>query len=94
MTGLQNLITSVGNLVKLAIPVVFGLALLGFFWGLAKFIFQSGDEKAVDEGKRIMKWGLISLFLMTSVWGVIGFFQRDLLGNQNNSGIIQVQPLR
>jgi hypothetical protein len=91
MQNLQTLITRIGDLVRLALPVVVGLALFGFFFGLAKFIFQSGDEKAVEEGKRIMKWGLVALFVMVSVWGIIGFFQRDL--GIGGGGIIQVRPI-
>jgi len=52
-------------------------ALLIFLWGLMRFIFRvGGDEKAVTEGKNIMIWGVVSLFVMVSIWGIIGFFQR------------------
>lgn len=74
-----KLIEAVGSLVKLALPVAVGLGLLAFLWGLAQFIFRvGGDEKAVEEGKRIMKWGLLALFVMVSVWGIVIFMQRAL----------------
>lgn len=92
MTGLQGLISEIGNIVKALLPIASGLALLGFFWGLAIFIFQAGDEAAVDKGKRIMKWGLISLFVMFSVWGIISFFQTNL-GVQGGAGIVQVRQV-
>ena len=63
-----DIINAVGGLVNMSFTIVAGLALLAFFWGLARFIFHvGGDEKAVDEGKRIMKWGLLALFVMVSV---------------------------
>lgn len=89
MTDIQTLIQRVGDLVELSIPIVAGLALLGFFWGLAIFVFQNGSEVDAEKGKNIMKWGLIALFIMVSVWGIIGFFQRDL-GIQSGGGIIQL----
>ena len=74
-----QLISAVGSLVNQLIGVVGGLALLVFLWGLAKFIFHvGGDEKAVEEGKRVMKWGLLALFVGFSVWGIVIFFQREL----------------
>lgn len=74
-----ELIKSVGGLVNSLIAIVIGLALLAFFWGLAKFIFNvSGDEKSIEEGKRIMIWGIITLFVMVSVWGIVGFLQGEL----------------
>lgn len=72
-----ELIQSVGSLIDKLFAVVIGLALLGFFWGLAKFIFRvGGDEKAVGEGKKLMLWGLIALFVMVSVWGIVNFMQQ------------------
>ncbi|MDO8590305.1 MAG: hypothetical protein Q7R69_03500 [bacterium] len=79
LTGLKALIEAIGALTKTSIIVLAGLSLLVFFWGLVKFIFHvSGDEKAIEEGKRIMKWGLIALFVMVSVWGIIKFMQVQL----------------
>lgn len=80
LTGVKDLISAFGGLINQLIVIVVAVALLVFLWGLAKFIFRvSGDEKAVEEGKRIMIWGLIALFIMVSVWGIIGFFQGSLL---------------
>ncbi|MDO8505184.1 MAG: hypothetical protein Q7S48_01215 [bacterium] len=78
-TGAKGLIEAFGGLINPLIAVLVGMALIVFFWGLARFIFRvGGDEKAVDDGKRIMKWGLLALFVMLSVWGIISFFQREL----------------
>lgn len=43
-----------------------------FFWGLVKFIWQSGSEDAVKQGKKLMTWGVVALFVMFSVWGIVG----------------------
>jgi len=61
------------------VPLLIDLAVLAFFWGLVKFIFAQGSEKSSADGKKIMIWGLIGLFVMISVWGIIKFFQ-DILG--------------
>jgi hypothetical protein len=67
------------DLIRITIPVLAGLALFVFFWGLAKFILRiGGDEKAIGEGKNLMKWGLIALFVMVSVWGILRFVYTDL----------------
>jgi hypothetical protein len=70
--NLETLLRSIGRLVNLALPIVVALALLGFFYGLAKFIFSTAaDGKAA--GKHIMIWGVVALFVMVSVWGLVGF---------------------
>lgn len=80
LTGVKDLITAVGRLINPLVAILIGVALLAFFWGLAKFVFRvGGDEKAVAEGKRIMLWGLLALFIMVSVWGIIRLMQNELL---------------
>ena len=79
MTGLKQLIGAAGNLIDYSLGLLVAIALLVFFWGLMKYILNlSSGEAKVEEGKNIMKWGLIALFVMVSVWGIIAFFQRAL----------------
>ena len=70
-TTLDNVFDDIGNLIGLATPIIVGLALLFFFIGLAKYILNTGDEEKKDEGKNIMIWGIIALFVMVSVWGLV-----------------------
>lgn len=73
-----GLIQNIQSAVNLLIPLLFGIALLVFIWGLVKFIFASGDEEAKETGKRIMIWGIIALFVMASVWGLVNFLAQTL----------------
>ena len=71
--NLDTLMTNIGDLVALALPIVVAIALLVFFWGLVKFIFAQGNEESKAEAKKIMLWGLIALYVMVSVWGLVEF---------------------
>ncbi len=62
------------------LPVIVGATLLVFFWGLAKVIRGSGDEKVIEEGKSLMKWGILALFVMVSFIGIINLITGDLFG--------------
>ena len=70
-SNITGAINQIGSMINILLPIVVALALLFFFWGLAKFILASGDEDAKDEGKRIMIWGVVALFVMASVWGLV-----------------------
>jgi len=85
--GTQGLITAFGGIVGSLLPIVAGLALLYFFWGLAKFILRAGEEKGREEGKQIMMWGIIALFVMVSIWGIVGFISDDLFGVGNGGSM-------
>ena len=75
----NSLVIAFVNLVALALPVIFGLAVLAFIWGLVKFIFRiGGDEKAIVEGKKLMVWGLIALFIVISLMSILAFAHREV----------------
>jgi len=71
-----SLVGGVGLLIRFTTPIVVGLALLGFFWGLVRFIWGGGENR--EQGKNIMIWGIIALFVMISVWGIVRFIQGSL----------------
>ena len=78
MKGLNALIkASQGIITSILIPLAFALCLLYFFWGVAKYIRSAGDEKAVEEGRRIMVWGVIAMFVVFSIWGIIFFIRKE-----------------
>ena len=87
LTPLKQLVVSIGEVVNLLIPIAIAVALIVFFWGLIKYIWGSG--KGHDQGKRVMIAGLVSLFVMVSVWGIIRLAQGALLSG-NQTGSIQI----
>ena len=81
---ISNILGTFNSLIATATPIVVAFALLGFFWGLAIYIFNAGDEKKKSQGRNIMIWGVLALFVMLSVFGIIGVLQTTL-GVQNTS---------
>jgi hypothetical protein len=63
-----------------ALPVVVGLALLAFFLGLARFILAGGDEDNIAAGKRVMFWGVIALFIIVAMGGIVMLIQGIFFG--------------
>ena len=86
-TNFSELVDILVDLIRTAVPVIAGLALLVFIWGLVKFIFRvGGDEKAVEDGKNLMKCGLIALFVMVSFLAILALVYRDLGFNEPFGG--------
>ena len=76
--NLLTIISTLGKIVQNLIPIAFGLAILGFFWGLARYIFSAGNEESKVDGKKIMLYGLIAIFVMASVFGIVKLAQNTL----------------
>ena len=68
---LVELINRFIEIFRALIPLLFGIALIGFLWGVAQFILNADNEEKRREGKKIMVWGIIGLFVMVSVWGLV-----------------------
>lgn len=76
LTQTNNFFIAVKNIVSnLLIPLAFTLALLFFFWGVAKYIRSEGNDKA--QARQIMVWGVIALFVMSAVWGLVRFIRTE-----------------
>ena len=85
---LTNFAETIGNVIATLTPIVVALALLFFFWGLAKYILSAGDEAKQTEGRSIMIWGIIALFVMVSVWGLVQVLQQTFLGSTSSGDTI------
>lgn len=80
LDGLKSIVSDI------LIPLVFTLALLFFFWGVSKYIWSEGSAK--EDGRKIMVWGVIALFVMSSIWGIISLLRGELgVGSENTMKI-------
>lgn len=66
------------GILDLLIPVLVGLALLLFAWGIVTFLMAEGSEESIEVGKKRMFWGIIAIFVMVSFMGIIQFFFDDI----------------
>lgn len=72
---LNTVLSTIGQLIGAATPIVVALALVYFFWGLGNFILGSADEGKRKEAIAIMIYGIIALFVMVSIWGIVNVLQ-------------------
>ena len=74
MSGSQLLQNFVTYLINPAILVIFTAGFFMFVWGLVQFLMGIADEargNAHEEGKKHMLWGVVGMFVMASVYGII-----------------------
>jgi|SRR6185437_2085517 len=80
----KNLIVAIGQILNMLIPLLIASAIVVFFWGLVKYIWSGGSEEGREQGKHVMIAGLVALFVMVSVWGIVALAQ-GALGVQGNA---------
>lgn len=91
--GIKGMLLDIKDMLNLLLILATAAALLFFFWGLAKFIRNADNSKSHEEGRGLMIWGTIALFVIATTGGLILFLQQELnlAGTANNPiNIIQV----
>ncbi len=89
----KSLVTSVINVIVNPLVIFLSaLAVLLFLFGLLQFMANAGSEEGRELGKRHMINGLIGLFIMVSVFGIMKFitdtfgFKKPDLQNLESKG--------
>ena len=52
------------------VPIIFTAAMIYFILGVIKYVI-SDSEKDKSKGRQFMIWGIVALFAMVSVWGLV-----------------------
>lgn len=72
------------NIFTLIVDLIFVASIVFFAWSVFRIVSAQGDKR--DELKGKLFWGVLALFLMTSIWGILQiggetFFKGDLGGD-------------
>ncbi len=76
--GVLGLLAQASDLINRLIPFVIALTVLIFLWGIFKFVIAGGDGEARKEAQGYIIWGIIALFVMVSVWGLVNILVRSV----------------
>lgn len=90
-TTVQSIISVISNIIEGVVALLIALAVVYFFWGVAKYILKAGDANARGEAINQMIWGVVGIFVMVSVWGLVRLVQ-NTFGIQNESDVQQFIP--
>jgi hypothetical protein len=47
-----------------------------------KYIWGAGQGR--DEGKAIMVWGVVAIFVMVSIWGLVNILKKTIFGENTD----------
>lgn len=72
---LGTTIGTINEIINSIIPIILALAVLYFFWGVAQYILNSEDGEKRGKAISTMIMGIIAIFVMVSVWGIIAILQ-------------------
>ncbi|NTV22327.1 MAG: hypothetical protein HGB03_02050 [Candidatus Yonathbacteria bacterium] len=90
-TTLVSILGVFKSVLDLLIPIVITLAVVIFFFGLAMYLLKADAEK--DKGRTIMIYGIVTLFVMIAVWGLVEVLANTFRINTGGSVNLPTVPM-
>ena len=89
-----NTVTRISGFVGVVLPrLFFALALVYFFYGLGSYVMGVDDKKKA-EAKTTIIYGVIILFVMSSVWGLVNLLQNATDTSDGSVIIPRIDPIQ
>lgn len=74
--SIEAVFAKLAGLINGAVGLFITLAIVIFFWGLIKYLWSISSEEA-HKGLSTMFFGIIAIFIMVSVWGIVALLQNS-----------------
>jgi len=71
----NSILQEISGLVKTIIPLLISVALLVFIWGVIQYITAGDDEEKRKKATNVILYGIIGLFAIVSVWGLVAILR-------------------
>lgn len=87
----SSLFNATRSILNAIIPIIIAAAVVYILWGLVQS-FVKGDEEARKAGHMKILYGIIALFIMISIWGLVNILV-NTTGLNNNVPTSQIPNL-
>jgi len=81
--GIDSVFNALQDLFNYIFPILLLIAVFIIIWGIFQFILNAGDEEARKSGRSKILWGIVGVFLMLSVWGLINILVNTINVDRN-----------
>ena len=78
VTTFTGLLGRLNSLINALIPFIVGLAVFVIIWGIFVYVAQAGDEEKRVQARKFIVWGVIGVFFMLSVWGLVNILVNSI----------------
>ena len=76
-----------------ALPLLMLAALVLFLFGIVKRFFWSSDSADKSEAGKYILWGIVALFVMVSVWGLVNLLRQSFNLDNGNVPVAPAVPV-
>ncbi|MDD4803687.1 MAG: pilin [Candidatus Pacebacteria bacterium] len=90
--GILGLFSFASQILSLLVPLAISVAVVWFIFQVIKYTIASDEDKKTA-ARNQMIWGIIGIFVMVSVWGLVAILQSTFGMNNVSSQIGNLIPV-
>jgi hypothetical protein len=79
ITSFEGLVGKIYGMVASLVPLIVSLTLIVFLWGIFQLV-RSNSEDSRKDAIKIITFGIVALFVMVSVWGLVAILSNTFFG--------------
>ena len=72
---INKIISQITDTIELLLQLAMTAAILVFVYGIVKLIAAAGNPQKITQAKGILWWGVIGIFVMASMMGIVEMIQ-------------------
>ena len=73
------LVSQIIGIINLLVGLLGTVALAVFLWGGVRYMYLAGESTDKEKQKEFLRWGLIAMFVLVSVFGILQLMQQTFL---------------
>lgn len=88
----QNLVSlaeAALDIINIVLVIVFVIAILVFGWGIVKYLTAAGDPGKVKDARGFLWWGILGIFVLAAMFGIVQFIGNSLGIDTSGGGTIE-----
>jgi uncharacterized membrane protein len=84
--GVSGFLSKLSGWLVVLVTIVIAIGLLTFLWGVVGYITAGADEEKRGQARNLMIYGIIGLFVMVAVWGLV-YLVGSIIGVKPGGGV-------
>lgn len=80
-TDVFGVLAIVSRVINIVTIILVAAAILMFIWGVIQYISSGGDEEKQKAARSTMIYGIIGIFVIVAVWGLVNILRNTFIGD-------------
>ncbi len=79
VNNFEGLVAKIYGMLASIVPLIVALTLVVFLWGIFQLVRSNSEDTRADAIK-VITFGVVALFVMVSVWGLVAILNNTFFG--------------